>query len=63
MVLVLATAGLWFFLLLLSALWWIRLTGLFKLPDGRDCLWEKLSLALVVKGMLSKTFIQLAIDV
>ena len=44
-VLVLAAAGLWFFLLLLSALWWMRLRGTYKLPDGRDWWWEKLGLA------------------
>ena len=31
-----------------------------KLPDGRDCLWGKLGLALVV--MLSKTLIQVSAD-
>ena len=35
-VFVLATVRLWFFLLLLFALCWKRLTGLCKLPDGRD---------------------------
>ena len=25
---------------ILSALWWIRIRGLWKLPDGRDWLWE-----------------------
>ena len=36
MVFILATMGLWFFLLLMSALWWMRLRGLCKPPDGRD---------------------------
>ena len=40
MVFVLATVGVWFFLLLLSAYWWKRLRGLCKLLDGRDWLWE-----------------------
>ena len=31
----------------LSSLWWMRRRGLCKLPDGRDWLWGKLSLALV----------------
>ena len=31
-----------------------------KLPDGRDCLWGKLGLALV--AMLSKTLIQVSAD-
>ena len=34
------------FLLLLSALWWMRIRGLCKLLDGRDWLLGKLSLAL-----------------
>ena len=29
---------------ILSALWWIRIRGLWKLPDGKDWLWGKLSL-------------------
>ena len=37
MVFVLASVALWFFLLLLSALWWKRLRGLCKLLDERDC--------------------------
>ena len=51
----LAAAGLQFSLLLLSALWWIRLRGLCKLPDGKDWWWEKLDLALVGRVVLSKT--------
>ena len=34
------------FLLLLSALRWMRIRGLCKIPDGKDWLWGKLSLAL-----------------
>ena len=33
-----------------------------KPPDGRDWWWEKLSLALVGKALLSKTLIQLSAD-
>ena len=33
-----------------------------KLPDARNLLWEKLSLALVDKALLSKAFIQLSVD-
>ena len=29
---------------ILSALWWIRIRGLWKLPDGKDWLWGKVSL-------------------
>jgi len=40
----LEAAGLWFFLLLLSVLWWMRLRGLCKLPDERDWRLGKLGL-------------------
>ena len=46
------------FLLILSALWRMRIRGLCKLPDGRDWLWGKLSLALVGRAMFRKSFIQ-----
>ena len=46
--------GLWFFLLLLSALWWRRLRGLCQLPDRRDWWWEKWGLALVDRALLNK---------
>ena len=42
----------------MSALWWIRIRGLCKIPDGRGWLWIKLGLALVGKAMLSKSLIQ-----
>ena len=38
---------------ILSALWWRRIRGLWKLPDGRDWLWVKLGLGLVGRAMLS----------
>ena len=38
----------------------MRLRGLYRLPDGRDWWWEKLSLALVGRAVLSKTLIQLS---
>ena len=46
-------------LLLLSVPWWIRIRGLCKLPDGRNWLWGKLSLALVGRAMLSKSLMQI----
>ena len=54
---VLAAVRLWFFLLLLSDLWWMRLRGLCKLPDGRDWQWKKPGLALVGRALLSKPLI------
>ena len=50
------------FLFLLSALWWMRIRGLCKLPDRMDWLWRKLGFALVGKAVLSKTWIQLSAD-
>ena len=47
---------------ILSALSWIRIRGLWKIPDGRDWLWGKLGLALVSWAMLSKSFIQFSTD-
>ena len=41
-----------------STLWWIRIRGLWKLPDGKDWLWGKLGLVLMVRAMLSKALIQ-----
>ena len=51
-----------FFFLLLSALWWMRLRVLCKLPAGRGWWWEKLGLALVGKALLSKALNQLLAD-
>ena len=45
-----------------SALWWIRIRGLWKLPDGRDWLREKLGLVLMDRAMLSKSLIQFFVD-
>ena len=42
---------------ILSALWWISIKDLWKLPDGRDWLRGNLSLALMVRAMLSKSLI------
>ena len=50
------------FLLLLSALWWMNIRGLCRLPDGRDQLWWKLGLALMGRAMLSKSLIQFSPD-
>ena len=49
-------------MLLLSALWWMRLRGLYKLAEGRDWWWEKLGLALMGRDRLSKTLTQLLAD-
>ena len=40
----------------------MKIRGLWTLPDGRDWLQGKLGLALVGKGMLSKSLIQLSVD-
>ena len=39
-----------------------EIRGLWKLPDGRYCLWRNLGLALLVRAMLSKSLIQFSID-
>ena len=46
----------------LSALWWIRIRDLWKLPDGRDCLWGKLGLVLMGRAMLSKSLIHSSVE-
>ena len=45
-----------------SALWWRRLRGLWKLPDGRDWLRGKLGLVLMGGAMLSKSLIQFSVE-
>ena len=47
---------------ILSALWWMKIRGLWKLPDGKDWLWENLGLALVGRAMLSNSLIQFSVD-
>ena len=47
---------------ILSALWFMRIRGLWKLPGGRDWLWGKLGLALVGMAMHSRSLIQLSAD-
>ena len=47
---------------ILSALWWRRIRGLWKLPDGRDWLRGKLGLILMGRAMLSKSLIQFSVD-
>ena len=47
---------------ILSALWWIRIRSLWKLPDGRDWLWGKLGLILMGEAILSKCLIQFSVD-
>ena len=46
----------------LSVLWWRRVRGIWKLPDGRDWLRGKLGLVLMGRAMLSKSLIQFSID-
>ena len=46
----------------MSALQWIRIRDLWKLPDGRDWLWGKLSLVLRGRAMLSKSLIYFSVD-
>ena len=46
----------------LFTLWWRRIRGLWKLPDGRDWLRGKLGLVLMGRAMLSKSLIQFSID-
>ena len=47
---------------ILSAFWWIRIRGLWKLPDGRDWLKGKLGLILMGRAMLSKSLTQFSVD-
>ena len=47
---------------ILSALCWIRIRGLWKVPDGRDWWWVKLGLILMGRTMLSKSSIQFSLD-
>ena len=46
----------------LSALWWRRIRGLWKLLNGRDWLRGKLGLVLVGGTMLSKSLIQFSVE-
>ena len=55
----------WFFVIvvfILSALWSLRIGGLWKLPNGRDWLWGKLGLFLNGGAMLSKSLVQFSVD-
>ena len=47
---------------ILFALWWIRIRGLWKLPDGRDWLRGKLGLVLMGGAIFSKSLIQFSVD-
>ena len=47
---------------ILSALWWISIRGLWKLPDGRDWLRGKLALVLIGGVMLSKSLIEFSVN-
>ena len=44
------------------ALWWKRIKGLWKLPDGKDWLKGKLGLGLMDGAMFSKWLIQFSVD-
>ena len=46
----------------LSALWWRRIRGLWKLPDGRDWLWGNPGLVLMDRAMLGKSLVQFSVD-
>ena len=46
----------------LSALWWRRIRGSWKLPDGRDWLRGKLGLVLMGGAMLNKSLIQFSVE-
>ena len=47
---------------ILSALWWIKIRGLWKLPDRRDWLRGKQDLILMGMAMLSKSSVWFFID-
>ena len=47
---------------ILSALWWRRIRGLWKLHDGRDWLRGKLDLVLMGRAMFNKSLIQFSVD-
>ena len=47
---------------ILSALSWIRIRGLWKLPNRRDWLWGKLGLVLMGGAILSKSLTQFSVD-
>ena len=46
---------------ILSALWWIRIRGWWKLPGKREWLWGNLSLILMGGDMFSKSLIQFSV--
>ena len=46
----------------LSALWWKRISGLLKLPDGRDWLRGKLGLVLMGRALFSKSLIPFSFE-
>ena len=47
---------------ILSALWWIKIRGSWKLPDGRDWLRGKLGLVLMGRAMFNNSLIQFSVD-
>ena len=46
---------------ILSALWWIRIRGFWKLPGWRNWLWGNLGLVLMDGKMLSKSLVQFSV--
>ena len=53
---------LWLWFLFCLPSWWIRIRGLWELPDGKDWLWGNLGLVLMGRAMLSKSLIQFSVD-
>ena len=47
---------------ILSALWWMKIRGLCKLPDGKDWLWGDLGLALVGRTKVNQSLIQFSVS-
>ena len=47
---------------ILSALWWRKIRGLWKLPDERDWLWGNWGLILMGEAMLRRSLIQFSVD-
>ena len=53
---------LWLWFSVCLPLWWRRVRGLWKLPDGRNWLKGKLGLILIGGAMLSKSWIQFSVE-
>ena len=59
-----STWSIWlvFVIVFVVILWWRRIRGLWKLPNGRDWLREKLGLVLLGGAMVNKSLIQFSLD-